>query len=100
MGARDRLAWQKGICSSNLPATARLAALAISLYSDPTGGQGVWLTSSDIAQATGIRAVTTVNTYLKMLKVNGWLRREDGAWFLTWPGELPLAAAAAAELAR
>lgn len=93
--SRNREAWQKRITSSDLPATARLIALAISLYTDASGGQGVWLSSSDVARLVGIRALTTVNSHVRTLTTDGWLRREDGAWFLAFPGELALGTAAA-----
>jgi hypothetical protein len=96
MGGRDRHAWQKAVCNSTLPGTSRLVALAVSVYTDATGAQGVWLTSTDITFLAGLKAVTTVNEHLQRLKRDGWLYRADGAWFLGWPGELTLAAAAAA----
>ncbi len=86
---RNRAAWQKAVCGSDLPASARLVALALSVYSDPSGGQGVWFSSSDLARVTGIRALTTVNRYVRMLTETGYLHKSDGAWFLTWPGEQP-----------
>lgn len=87
---RNRAAWQKKICASSLPASARLVALALSVYSDPTGGQGVWFSATDTATVTGIRTLTTVNHYVRMLADAGYLHRSsDGAWYLTWPGEQP-----------
>jgi DNA-binding IclR family transcriptional regulator len=100
MGARDRLTWQRAVCASGLPAVARLAALAVSLYSNDAGTQGMWLTSSDIANLTGLKALTTVNTHLQRLMRDGWLYKADGAWWLGWPGELPMATAAAAAAER
>ena len=94
MGGWDRHAWQQEICNSGLPGTARLVGLALSVYTDDSGAQGVWLTSTDIADLTGLKALTTVNTHLQRLKREGWLYRSDGAWFLGWPGELPMVPAA------
>ena len=96
MAGRDRTAWQRAICASGLPAVARLAALAVSLYTGEAGTQGVWLTSTDIAGLTGLKSLSTVNTHLQRLKRDGWLYRADGAWFLGWPGELPGTGAATA----
>jgi hypothetical protein len=93
--ARDRHAWQREICNSGLPAVCRLAGLAISVYTNDAATQGVWLSSSDLANLTGVKTLTTVNTHVRTLVGLGWLHRHDGAWFLSWPGELPLAAAAA-----
>jgi hypothetical protein len=86
---RNRAAWQHRICNSGLPPSARLVALALSVYSDPTGGQGVWFSGSELATVTGIRTLTTVSHYCRMLVDAGYLRKLDGAWYLTWPGEGP-----------
>jgi hypothetical protein len=87
---RNRHVWQRDICASHLPASARLVALAVSVYTDEAGAQGVWLTGTDIGHLTGLKALTTVNIHLQRLKRDGWLYRSDGAWFLGWPGELPM----------
>jgi hypothetical protein len=86
----DRAAWQKKVCASELPPSARLVALALSVYSDDSGAQGVWFSATDTAKVTGIRTLTTVNHYVRMLADAWYLHRsDDGAWYLTWPGELP-----------
>lgn len=84
-GRGGRGAWQKEIIRSDLPATARLVALAVSLYTDEAGGQGMWLSATDIARITGLRSLNTVNVYMRKLRDAGWLIREDGALFLAWP---------------
>ncbi len=100
IAGRDRDAWQRAVCGSALPASSRLVAHTIAVYAGPGGMQGVWLSSSDIARATGLKSLSTVNLYLRRLMDEGWLRKYDGAWFLGWPGELPAAGAAAAAAAR
>jgi hypothetical protein len=87
---RDRQAWQRAVCNSALPGPCRLMAHTVAVYSDASGGQGAWLSSSDLARATGLKSLSTVNTYLRRLTEEGWLRKFDGAWFLAWPGELDL----------
>ncbi len=82
---QDRAAWQRAICASALPASARLVALALSIYSDPSGSQGVWFSASDMARVTGISTLTTVNRYARMLIEAGYLQKNDGAWFLMLP---------------
>lgn len=88
MTGRDRQAWQEAICKSGMPASSRLVAHTVAVGAGQSGLQGIWLSSSDIAQMTGLKSLQTVNVYLRRLMEEGWLRRIDGAWFLTWPGEL------------
>lgn len=83
----DRVAWQRAVCGSALPASARLVALALSAYTDDSGERGVWFSASDMASATGIATLTTVNRYARMAADAGYLRKLDGAWYLAWPGE-------------
>jgi hypothetical protein len=90
--------WQKLICASDLPASARLVALSLSLYTDQSGAQGVWHSSSDIARITGLRSLNTVNIYLRKLQAAGWLYRENSAYFLAWPGQEALDLEAAEQL--
>lgn len=85
---RNRQAWQQAICASGLPASSRLVAHTVAVGAGQSGQQGIWLSSTDIANMSGLKSLQTVNVYLRKLIELGWLRKIDGAWFLTWPGEL------------
>lgn len=97
MTDRTREDWQKAICLSALPAPTKAVAHAIAPWTgDESGQQGVWLASSDLAKYTGLKSLSTVNTHLRRLAEAGWLRRNDWAWYLTWPGEMDFTTPAAA----
>ena len=70
-------AFEAAIRSSNLPWTARLVALTLSSYADPTTGQIPTNAMPDVptlAAATGMREVT-VRKCLHFLGADGYLGR-------------------------
>lgn len=90
--SRGRLAWQMRLSWAHaVPPVARHIGLVIGLYTDEHGQQGVWLSALDLARLTGM-GQSTVIRYRRILEDAGWVTQAGGAWFLAWPGELPLTA--------
>jgi len=80
--------WQRLIMASNLPPAARLVALALSVFTDDTAGQGVWFTAQDFGRVTGIESLTVIRHALNLLRDEHWITAggKTAEKFLAWPG--------------